>query len=70
MRLLGHLAFGYWWARSAKIALEKAPADSFYVAKLATARFYFGRLFTETESLILSARSGASNLLELDADLF
>jgi alkylation response protein AidB-like acyl-CoA dehydrogenase len=70
LRLLGHLGFGYWWARIAKVALAKAPADPFYVAKLATARFYFGRLFTETESLLLSARSGASNLLELDADLF
>ena len=71
LRLLGHLVFGYFWARTAKLALEqKAPLDPFYTAKIATARFYFGRLFVETESLFLSARSGAANLLDLEADLF
>jgi alkylation response protein AidB-like acyl-CoA dehydrogenase len=69
LRLLGHLVFGYWWARTAKIALLHAE-DPFYKGKLATARFYFGRLFVETESLYLSARSGASNLLDLEANLF
>jgi hypothetical protein len=71
LRLMGHLVFGYVWARSARIALDpKVSSDPFYVAKRATARFYFNRIFTETESLFLSARSGASNLLELDVDLF
>ncbi len=71
LRLIGHLVFGFFWARSARIALDpKVGSDPFYVAKLATARFYFGRLFSETESLFLSARSGANNLLELDAELF
>jgi hypothetical protein len=55
----------------AKIALDqKSSGDSFYTAKVATARFYFGRLFPETEALYISARSGAGNLLELHADLF
>jgi alkylation response protein AidB-like acyl-CoA dehydrogenase len=71
LRLIGHLVFGYSWARMAKIALEhKASDDPFYIAKLATARFYFARLLPETESLYVSARSGASNLLELEADMF
>ena len=71
LRIIGHLVFGYSWARMAKISLEKKSSeDSFYTAKLATARFYFSRLFPETESLYISARSGASNLLDLDADLF
>ncbi len=71
LRLVGHLMLGYFWAKSARIALDpKFASDPFYVAKLATARFYFSRLFTETESLFLSARSGASNLLALDAELF
>jgi hypothetical protein len=69
LRLMGHLVFGYSWARMAKIALEQ-PNEPFYAAKLATARFYFARLFPETESLLLSARSGAKNLLDLEADLF
>ena len=40
------------------------------IAKLATARFYFQRLLPETAMLIAQARSGADNLLALDADLF
>jgi hypothetical protein len=55
----------------AKIALEKKDSgDKFYEAKLATARFYFARLYPETAMLIRQARSGADNLLALDADLF
>jgi len=55
----------------AKIALEKKDSgDKFYEAKLHTARFYFARLYPETAMLIRQARSGASNLLALDADLF
>ena len=55
----------------AKIALRKAGSgDSFYKAKLATARFYFARLLPETAMLIRQARSGAANLMALDADLF
>jgi alkylation response protein AidB-like acyl-CoA dehydrogenase len=70
LRLTGHLVFAYFWARMAKIALVKQEQDPFYEAKLATARFYFGRLFPETEALLLSVRSGAGNLLALSADLF
>jgi hypothetical protein len=55
----------------AKIALDKLDSgDSFYKAKLATARFYFARLLPETETLIRQARSGAANLLDLEAELF
>jgi hypothetical protein len=71
LRLIGHLVYGYFWARMAKLALEQEAAkDPFYTSKLATARFYFGRLLPETEALYLSASSGASNLLDLQADLF
>jgi hypothetical protein len=69
LRLMGHLVFGYSWARMAELALEQ-PSEPFYAAKLATARFYFARLFPETESLLVAARSGAKNLLELEAELF
>jgi alkylation response protein AidB-like acyl-CoA dehydrogenase len=71
LRVAGHLVFSYFFAQMAKIALEKKDSgDKFYEAKLATARFYFARLYPETAMLIRQARSGASNLLALDADLF
>jgi alkylation response protein AidB-like acyl-CoA dehydrogenase len=75
LRVVGHLVYSYFFARMAKIALEKTTAaeasgDNFYKAKLATARFYFARLQPETATLILQARSGSANLMALEADLF
>src|SRR3569833_565271 len=70
LRVVGHLAFAYLFARMAKIALEKQDAvDPFYKAKLATARFYFARMLPETAMLIRQARAGAASLMALDADL-
>jgi alkylation response protein AidB-like acyl-CoA dehydrogenase len=71
LRVAGHLVYSYFFAQMAKIALAKQDSgDRFYEAKLATARFYFARLYPETAMLIRQARSGAGNLLALDADLF
>ncbi|MBE0620633.1 MAG: acyl-CoA dehydrogenase C-terminal domain-containing protein [Burkholderiales bacterium] len=71
LRVVGHLVYAYFFARMAKIALAKLDSgDGFYKAKLATARFYYARLLPETAMLIRQARSGAANLLELEAELF
>ncbi|MFA7269547.1 MAG: acyl-CoA dehydrogenase C-terminal domain-containing protein [Sterolibacterium sp.] len=71
LRVLGHLVYAYFFAQMAKIALEKLDSgDPFYKAKLATARFYYARLLPETAMLIRQARSGAANLLDLEAELF
>ncbi|WP_026354541.1 acyl-CoA dehydrogenase C-terminal domain-containing protein [Massilia niastensis] len=71
LRVVGHLVYSYFFAQMAKIALAKQDSgDRFYEAKLATARFYFARLYPETAMLIRQARSGASNLLALDVELF
>ncbi len=72
LRVAGHLVFGYFWARMAQVALREIAAgnpDPFYLAKLQTARFYFARLFPETASLMLTARSGSKVLLDTDAAL-
>jgi 3-(methylsulfanyl)propanoyl-CoA dehydrogenase len=71
LRVVGHLVYAYFFARMAKIALEKLDSgDGFYKAKLATARFYYARLLPETAMLIRQARSGAANLLDLETELF
>jgi alkylation response protein AidB-like acyl-CoA dehydrogenase len=71
LRCMGHFVFAYLWARMAKVALEAGPSPgSFYAAKLATARFYFQRLLPEIEWSVQSARSGAQNLFELEAEAF
>jgi alkylation response protein AidB-like acyl-CoA dehydrogenase len=67
LRVVGHLCFAYFFARMAKIALEKKDSgDPFYTAKLATARFYFAKLLPETASLIRSARSGVAPLMAME----
>ncbi|MEN9544567.1 MAG: hypothetical protein RLZZ598_1400 [Pseudomonadota bacterium] len=70
LRVAGHLVFAYFWARMAKVALEKqqsgATGDPFYAAKLATARFYFAKLLPETASLIRSARAGLAPLMAME----
>ena len=70
LRVAGHLVFGYFWARMAQVALREIAAgntDSFYVAKLQTARFYFAKLFPETATLMRTARSGVKVLIDTDA---
>jgi hypothetical protein len=71
LRVCGHLVFAYFWARMAKVALEKqGRGDPFYTAKLATARFYFAKLLPETATLIRTARAGAGSLMAMDEGLF
>ncbi len=67
LRVAGHLVYAYFFARMARIAIDKASGgDRFYQAKLATARFYFARLLPETAMLIRQARSGAASLMAMD----
>ena len=71
LRVCGHLVFAYFFARMARIALDKQNSgDPFYVAKLHTARFYFQRLLPETAFAIRAARSGVANLLAMPEQLF
>jgi alkylation response protein AidB-like acyl-CoA dehydrogenase len=71
LRVCGHLVFAYFFARMAKIALDKQNSgDPFYTAKLHTARFYFAKLLPETAGLIRSARTGVAPLMAMDEALF
>jgi hypothetical protein len=75
LRVVGHLVYAYFWARMAKIALERIKADGdgvdpFYRNKLTVARFYFERLLPETASRIRAARSGVKNLVEYPVEAF
>jgi alkylation response protein AidB-like acyl-CoA dehydrogenase len=73
LRVVGHMVFSYFWARMAKLALQKEKensSDPFYAAKLHTARFYFERLLPETAMLIRRARSGSKNLMAMPEELF
>jgi hypothetical protein len=71
LRVCGHLVFAYFWARMARVALDKADGgDPFYKAKLATARFYFAKLLPETAMLIRTARAGAKPMMDMEEALF
>lgn len=71
LRVVGHMVYAYFFARMAKIALEKQNSgDKFYIAKLATARFYFAKLVPEVETLMVTAKAGLKPLMEMDEALF
>lgn len=72
LRILGHLFYGYLYARMAKVAQDKIAAgstDPFYTAKVQTARFYFARLFPEAYTRIATMRSGCDVLMNTDEAL-
>ncbi len=67
LRLVGHLAYAWLWARMARVAGDHA-GEAFYDAKLATARFYYARLLPETATLLQTARSGAASLMTISTE--
>ena len=71
LRVCGHLVYAWFWARMARVALDRLDSgDPFYAAKLATARFYFAKLLPETAMLIRTARAGAAPLMAMDESAF
>ena len=72
LRFTGLVCLAYLWAAMAEAALERAPSDNtgFYRAKLATARYFMGRLLPETAALDAAIRSGAETLMALEADAY
>ena len=74
LRLFALVAMGYMWARMAKIAREKRGTDpsnaTFYDAKIATAKFFFDRMFGEYESRYRAAVAGKDSLMTLAVEGF
>jgi len=74
LRLMGLVALGYMWARTAKIAAEKLPQANgdagFYQAKLVTARFYMERILPQAGGLWTSIRAGKASMMELEEAAF
>jgi hypothetical protein len=71
LRLVGHLALAWSWARMAEVAFKNiGSTDPIYASKIATARFYFQRLLPQTAALCGEIRAGSSALMEPAIDLF
>ncbi|CAN7671705.1 acyl-CoA dehydrogenase C-terminal domain-containing protein [Variovorax paradoxus] len=71
LRLVGHLALAWTWARMAEVAFRNAgSSDPIYASKIATARFYFQRLLPQAAGLCQEIRAGSSALMEPAVELF
>ncbi len=62
-RYFGNVLLAYMWAIMAKVSLER-KGETFYDAKLASARFFFSKIFPETTSLAAKIQSGQNPLME------
>ena len=67
-RYFGNVLLAYMWARMAKISLEK-KGEPFYDAKIASARYFFKRIFPETVGLAARIQSGHKNLMEYPVEM-
>ncbi len=66
LKLFALVAFGFMWAKCAKIALAKLKIESgekeFYDAKIATARFFMTKIMSQHYSLLASITAGVKNM--------
>lgn len=69
LHVFGYTAFAYMWAKMALVALSKED-DSFYAAKVATARFFMQRLLPRTAGLSAAVKGGAETLFGLTDEQF
>jgi alkylation response protein AidB-like acyl-CoA dehydrogenase len=70
----GYLTLAYFWARSAKVALQKLADDkgeqSFYEAKIKTAQFYFQRMLPRAKGHSACLEGGVETMMALSAEEF
>jgi hypothetical protein len=74
LRLMGLVALGYMWARTAKVATEKLPTANgeanFYKAKITTGQFFNERLLPQTGALWHAIRAGKASMMALEEAAF
>ncbi len=73
MHLFGLVAFGYMWARMAKVAQDKiAAGDSSerLKTKLVTGKFFMERMLPQTTVHLTRVQAGADTTMELAAEAF
>ncbi len=74
LRLMGLVALGFMWAKSAKVAEAKLPHANgdagFYKAKLTTAQFFADRLLPQTGALWGAIKAGKASMMELEEAAF
>jgi alkylation response protein AidB-like acyl-CoA dehydrogenase len=71
-RLFALVALGYMWCRMVEVAFanKDQDEDSFYAAKVQTARFYFARILPESNALFTILMAGSDSLMAMPAEAF
>ncbi len=64
----GYVTLAYFWARAALVAQAQVNSTEapFYKGKIKTARFYYQRILPRIESLVVTMKSGAGNLMDFE----
>jgi alkylation response protein AidB-like acyl-CoA dehydrogenase len=72
LRLFGLTALGYMWVRMAGVAQGRlgGDEDTFYRAKINTARFYMQRLLPQTGALLSAISAGSKSMMEFEEAAF
>ena len=74
LRLLGLVALGYCFAKSARIAIAKLAEGgsdaTFYDAKIKTAAFFFDRVLPQATACFLAIKAGKSSMMALADEAF
>ncbi len=74
LKLMGIVAGGWQMARAALVSekklLEKTNDQSFYSAKISTARFYADQMLAQAPGLAVTVTSGAASVMALAEDQF
>ena len=74
LKMFGHVALAYMWARMARISNEKladgADDRDFFEAKLMVGRFFMTKTLPDTSALLSKITAGAAPLMAMDADAF
>ena len=66
----GYVALAYWWARAVTAAESGGHPEQYKTMKRETARFYYARILPRIHGHAAAMRSGAGNLLALEAGAF
>mgnify|MGYP000873590726 CR=1 FL=1 len=75
LRIFGLVAVGWMWLKMVKVAQAKLAEgadgkESFYDAKIKTARFFVEKMLPEVDFRFKSLMSGAKSMMDLDVDQF
>ena len=70
----GYITLAYFWAKSAKVALDKLAAGTdevkFYQSKVKTAQFYFDRMLPRAKGHAACIEGGVTSMMAIDSEDF